>query len=69
MAGIFERHDRSKFDVTAFAFGPEASDAIVARLGKAFDRFVDVRQKSDLEVTALARDLKIEIAVDLNGSN
>ena len=40
---------------------------MVARLGKAFDRFVDVRQKSDLEVAALARDLGIEIAVDLNG--
>ena len=67
-AGMFERHDRSKFEVTAFAFGPEANDAMVARLAKAFDRFVDVRQKSDLEVAALARDLEwIDIAVDLNG--
>ena len=66
-AGVFERHDRSKFEVTAFAFGPETNDAMLARLAKAFDRFIDVRQKSDLEVAALARDLKIDIAVDLNG--
>jgi predicted O-linked N-acetylglucosamine transferase (SPINDLY family) len=66
-AGLFERHDRSRFEVTAFAFGPETNDAMVARLGKAFDRFVDVRQRSDLEVATLARDLRIDIAVDLNG--
>ena len=57
-AGLFERHDRTKFEVTAFAFGPEASDPMVARLTKAFDRFIDVRQKSDLEVAALARELE-----------
>ena len=39
----------------------------LSRLTKAFDRFIDVRQKSDLEVAALARDLGIDIAVDLNG--
>ena len=66
-AGLFERHDRGKFDVTAFAFGPETNDAIVSRLIKGFDRFIDVRQKSDFEVVALARDLGIDIGVDLNG--
>jgi predicted O-linked N-acetylglucosamine transferase (SPINDLY family) len=67
IAGLFERHDRSKFEITAFAFGPETNDAMVARLAKAFDRFVDVRQKSNIEVAALTRELGIDIAVDLNG--
>jgi predicted O-linked N-acetylglucosamine transferase (SPINDLY family) len=67
MAGLFECHDRSKFDVTAFAFGPETNDEILSRLIKGFDRFIDVRQKSDFEVVALARDLGIDIGVDLNG--
>jgi predicted O-linked N-acetylglucosamine transferase (SPINDLY family) len=66
-AGLFEHHDRSKFEVIAFAFGPETNDAIVTRLSGAFDRFVDVRGKSDLEVALLARNLGIDIAVDLNG--
>ncbi len=66
-AGLFERHDRSKFDLTAFAFGPERKDAMQARLSKAFDRFLDVRQSSDTEVAALARDLGIDIAINLNG--
>jgi predicted O-linked N-acetylglucosamine transferase (SPINDLY family) len=66
-AGLFERHDRAKFEVTAFAFGPETSDAMGARLSRAFERFIDVRKKSDLEVAVLARELGIDIAVDLNG--
>jgi predicted O-linked N-acetylglucosamine transferase (SPINDLY family) len=66
-AGLFEHHDRTNFEVTAFAFGPESKDPILSRLAKAFDRFVDVRQKSDVEVAALVRDLGIDIAVDLNG--
>jgi predicted O-linked N-acetylglucosamine transferase (SPINDLY family) len=66
-AGLFERHDRTKFEVTAFAFGPEASDPMRARLTKAFDRFVDVRQESDLNVIAIARDLNLDVAIDLNG--
>jgi predicted O-linked N-acetylglucosamine transferase (SPINDLY family) len=66
-AGLFEHHDRANFEVTAFAFGPETNDAILSRLTKAFHRFIDVRQKSDVEVAALVRDLGIDIAVDLNG--
>ena len=66
-AGLFERHDRSRFEVTAFAFGPDIKDAVQARLTNAFDRFIDVRRRSDLEVAALAREIGIDIAVDLNG--
>ena len=53
--------------VTGFAFGPECSDAMVSRLAKAFDRFIDVRAKSNFEVAGLARELGIDIAIDLNG--
>ena len=66
-AGLFERHDRSRFDLTAFAFGPETKDAMRARLSMAFDRFIDVGQRSDVEVATLARELGIDIAVNLNG--
>jgi len=66
-AGLLERHDRTRFDITAFDFGPPAGDVMQARLRKAFDRFIDVSQRSDLEVAALAREMQIDIAVDLNG--
>jgi protein O-GlcNAc transferase len=66
-AGLFEQHDRTQFEVTGFVFGPEAQDAMVARFHQAFDRFIDVRQKSDREVAGLARELGVDIAIDLNG--
>jgi predicted O-linked N-acetylglucosamine transferase (SPINDLY family) len=67
MAGLFERHDRARFETTAVSFGPAAGDAIRARLVRAFDRFLDVRARSDADVARLLRELEIDIAVDLKG--
>jgi protein O-GlcNAc transferase len=67
LAGVFEAHDRSKFEITAFAFGPKANDAMRDRLERAFDRFIDVRDQTDAEIAMLARSLNIDIAVDLGG--
>ncbi len=66
-AKLFETHDRSKFDITAFAFGSDADDPVRARLRGAFDQFIDVNTRSDREVALLARELGIDIAVDLGG--
>jgi predicted O-linked N-acetylglucosamine transferase (SPINDLY family) len=37
------------------------------RLSQAFNQFIDVREKSEKEIAQLARELKIDIAVDLGG--
>ncbi len=67
MVELFERHDRAKFEVSAFAFGPDDNSPMRRRLIKAFDTFEDVRPLSDLEVARLLRTREIDIAVDLNG--
>jgi len=67
MAGLFELHDRDRFEVFAFSFGPEKDDAMRRRLKAAFDQFVDVRHQSDQEVALLSRRMEIDIAVDLMG--
>src|ERR1700758_2996603 len=67
MAGLFEQHDRERFEVTAFSFGVSSQDAMRQRLLASCERFIDVREKSDREVVALARSLQIDIAVDLKG--
>jgi predicted O-linked N-acetylglucosamine transferase (SPINDLY family) len=67
MAGLFELHDRSTFEVTAFSFGPDTQAKMRKRLEQGFDRFLDVRDKSDQEISRLARSLPIDIAVDLGG--
>ena len=66
-AELYERHDRSKFEIVAFALGPEANDPMRARLVRGFDRFIEVRDHSDRQVASLARQLGIDIAVDLGG--
>jgi predicted O-linked N-acetylglucosamine transferase (SPINDLY family) len=66
-AELFERHDRSQFEVTAFSFGTDTRDDLRRRLEVAFDKFIDVRNQSDKEVALLARNLEIDIAVDLGG--
>ncbi len=64
---LFERHDRSRFELCAFSFGPDTGDALRSRIRAAFDRFVDVRGRSDRDVAALARSWGIDVAVDLMG--
>jgi predicted O-linked N-acetylglucosamine transferase (SPINDLY family) len=67
MAEIFELHDRSRFEVLGFSYGPEKSDAMSQRVSAAMDRFVDVRSMPDREVAELSRRLDVDIAVNLNG--
>ncbi|MEP7182938.1 MAG: tetratricopeptide repeat protein [Betaproteobacteria bacterium] len=67
MAGLFEAHDRQRFETTAASFGPDTGDAMRDRLRRAFDRFVDVRGMSDRDAARLLREMEIDIAVDLKG--
>ena len=67
MAGLFEQHDRARFEVLAVSFGPDSPSEMRSRLEGAFDRFIDVRRMSDRAVANLLRDLEVDIAVDLMG--
>ncbi|HJV52261.1 MAG TPA: tetratricopeptide repeat protein, partial [Noviherbaspirillum sp.] len=67
MAGLFEAHDKQRFETVAISFGQDAQDEMRTRLQRAFQRFVDLREKSDREVAQLMRELEIDIAVDLKG--
>ncbi|HTV38543.1 MAG TPA: tetratricopeptide repeat protein, partial [Xanthobacteraceae bacterium] len=65
--GLFEHHDKSRFEVTGVSFGPEQDSPMRQRLKRAFEHFVDVRDKSDQEIADLIRRLEIDIAIDLTG--
>jgi protein O-GlcNAc transferase len=67
MAGLFERHDRARFELTAISYGPNDGSAMRNRLERAFDHFVDVRSMDDAQVAKLLRQAEIDIAVDLTG--
>jgi predicted O-linked N-acetylglucosamine transferase (SPINDLY family) len=67
MAELFELHDKSKFELFAFSFGPKNMDEMYLRNIHIFDHFIDVTEMSDSEITILSRKLLIDIAVDLKG--
>lgn len=67
MAGMFESHDRSRFELFAFSFGPDGNDEITKRVRNSFDHFIDVRKLSDRAIAVYARELNIDIAIDLKG--
>jgi len=66
-AGVFENHDRSRFETVALSLLPGDGTPIRQRLEKAFDRFIDVHHMGDDDVAGLLREMEIDIAVDLTG--
>lgn len=66
-AELFELHNKDQFTIIAFSYGQNDKSAMRLRLNKAFDQFIDVSTKTDKEIAQLARDLEIDIAVDLGG--
>jgi protein O-GlcNAc transferase len=67
MAGMFELHDRSQFELLAFSFDSHAEDDMRRRLRSTFDDFIDLTCLSDEEAALAARSREIDIAVDLLG--
>jgi protein O-GlcNAc transferase len=72
MAGLYEAHDREKFEVIAIDNTGHDSkilsaDAMRARLEKTFDRIIDISSLSDEAAAAAIRDAEIDILVNLNG--
>jgi predicted O-linked N-acetylglucosamine transferase (SPINDLY family) len=66
MAGVFEQHDKMRFDVSAISLSDE-SDSMSERLAPAFERFVPVQGRDHGDVARLLRDMEIDIAIDLMG--
>lgn len=67
MAGIFEEHDRERFEISAISHGPDDRSTMRSRLEAAFERFEDVGHLADEDVVKLIRQLDIEVLVDLGG--
>ena len=67
MAGIFECHDKSRFDVTAISFGPDDNSEMRQRLKASFEHFIDAKTYSDNQIANLVKELEIDILVDLMG--
>lgn len=66
-AGLFEQHDRARFEVLAYSTGPDDRSPMRARLVRAFDRFNDLRDAPPAAVAQAIRNDGIDILVDLKG--
>ena len=66
LAEQIENHDKNKFELFAFCM-KSVIDPMRTRLENAFDHWIEIDSMSDIQVTQLSRELKIDIAIDLNG--
>jgi predicted O-linked N-acetylglucosamine transferase (SPINDLY family) len=67
VAGVFEQHDKSRFEITAVSFGPDDKSPMRKRLERGVDRFIEAHEKSDAEIADMLRAMEADIAVDLKG--
>ena len=67
IAGLIESHDKNRFELIAFSISPNESDEMRERIKVSFDQFIDVSSASDFEIARLAREMKIDIGIDLAG--
>jgi predicted O-linked N-acetylglucosamine transferase (SPINDLY family) len=67
IAEILERHSRSGFEVYGFSFGADTGGEMRERIRHGTEHFIDVRTLGDREMALLAREVELDIAVDLGG--
>jgi protein O-GlcNAc transferase len=67
LPGLLERHDRSRFEVTAVSFGTDQDSRLRRRIKSAVEHFIHVDEKTDHQVADLVRDRETDIIVDLMG--
>ena len=67
LAGLFERHDRSRFEVFGLSFGLDQKSRMRERIKGAFEHFIDVSDTSEQDTAELIRRHEIDIVVDLMG--
>ncbi len=67
MAGMFEAHDKNRFEIIAVSLGRDDGSALRRRVVDAVDEFVDAQRMSDEEIIALLHARECDIIVDLKG--
>jgi predicted O-linked N-acetylglucosamine transferase (SPINDLY family) len=65
--GLFEQHDRSRFESFAYSFGADDGSDYRRRLVAAFDHFIDISNASHHEAAQRIANDAIDILIDLKG--
>ena len=62
---LIEKHDQSKFEIYGFSLVDWPDDEVNIRLKKAFTKFINVENKLSKDIAKLAREMEIDITIDL----
>lgn len=67
VAEVIERHDRSRFEVFGYSYGPDSESPMRRRMRAAFDTFREIRPLSHQAAAQQILEDRIDILVDLTG--
>lgn len=67
IAGVLERHDKTRFETIAISLGVDDQSRLRGRMLKAFDHFIDARALGAPQIAAQMRAMEVDIAIDLAG--
>ncbi len=67
LAGMFECHDRQRFEITGISYGPDDGSDMRRRLETSFEHFIDANAQNNDQIASLIKDHEIDILIDLTG--
>jgi protein O-GlcNAc transferase len=66
-AGLFEQHDRARFEIIGFDNGRDDQSPLRARVMAAFEKFIPIAALSDADAARRIAAEEVDILVNLNG--
>lgn len=66
-AGVLEHHDRSRFEIFAYSYGPDDTSPMRARLRTGAEHFIEIAWDPDDVAVGRIRNDALDILVDLKG--
>ncbi|WP_374562318.1 tetratricopeptide repeat protein [Ideonella sp.] len=67
MRGVFARHDRARFELSAWSFGPDDGSDYRRGLKRDVDQFHDASHLTDRALAEALRAAEVDILIDLKG--
>ena len=64
---VFSLHDRQRFEVYAFSFGPDDGSAYRRHIAASVDRFIDIADQNDHAAASTIAEAGIDVLIDLMG--
>ncbi len=67
LVGMFTRHNRKRFQVSAYSFGPDDDSGYQARIAAGCDHFIDISHLNDRDAARRIHEDGIDILIELMG--